>query len=50
MSTDTTQLFRIHFEDGAKIDVAAKDAATANKAALARHDGIIRKTKIVREK
>lgn len=50
MPADTLPLFRIHFEDGEKIDVPAKDAATANKAALARHDGIIRKTKIVREK
>ncbi len=50
MPADAQPLFRVHFEDGEKIDVTAKDAATANKAALAQHDGIIRKTKIVREK
>ncbi|WP_181592292.1 hypothetical protein [Rhizobium tropici] len=50
MPADKLLLFRVHFEDGEKLDVRAKDAATAAKAALARHDGIIRKTKIVREK
>lgn len=50
MLADKLPAFRVHFEDGRKIDVQAKDATTAAKAALARHDGIIRKTKIVREK
>ncbi|MBX5015915.1 hypothetical protein [Rhizobium lentis] len=42
-------LFRVHFEDGTKLDVEASDSTAASKAASARHDGIIRKVKRVRE-
>ena len=42
MSLDKTLPFRVHFEDGEKINVTAKDAAAFNKAALAKHVGIIR--------
>lgn len=45
----STTLFRVHFEDGTKRDVHAADVKAANQAALAKHDGIIRKTKIVKE-
>ena len=45
-----TALFRVHYEDGEKLDIHAANAKAAAEAALAQHDGIIRKTKIVREK
>lgn len=42
--------FRVHFEDGTKLDVNdAETAQDAAKKAMARHDGIIRKVKVVRE-
>ncbi len=41
--------FRVHFEDGTKLDVDAETAQEASKKALKRHDGIIRKVKVVRE-
>lgn len=42
--------FRVHFEDGTKLDVNdAETAQEASKKALQRHDGIIRKVKVVRE-
>jgi len=41
--------FRVHFEDGTKLDVDAETAQDAAKKAQARHDGIIRKVKVVRE-
>ncbi|NTI27634.1 hypothetical protein [Rhizobium rhizogenes] len=44
-----TPLFRVHFEDETKLDVQAADATEARKLAAKRHDGIIRKIKIVRE-
>ena len=43
-------LFRVHFEDGTKLDVEAADVKGATSLALAKHDGIIRKTKIVKER
>lgn len=46
MPADT--LFRVHFEDGTKLDVTAASSAAASKAASARHDGIIRKVKRVK--
>ncbi len=41
--------FRVHFADGRKFDVMAPDATTARKAAEARHHGLIKRIKIVRE-
>ncbi len=41
-------LFRVHFEDGTKLDVTAANSAAATKAAGAQHDGIIRKVKRVK--
>lgn len=41
--------FRVHFEDGRKIDIEAADAKSAAEKAKAAHDGIIRKVKLVRE-
>ncbi|WP_018516447.1 hypothetical protein [Rhizobium leguminosarum] len=41
-------LFRVHFEDGTKLDVHATDSSSATKAAVAQHDGIITKIKRVR--
>ncbi|MCM2472122.1 hypothetical protein HGO38_01355 [Rhizobium sp. CG5] len=41
--------FRVHFEDGTKLDVQAVDAKTAATEAGQRHPGIIRKTKLIRE-
>jgi hypothetical protein len=49
MSADTP-LFRVHFEDETKLDVPAANTNEARKLAEKRHDGIIRKIKIVREK
>ncbi|MDI7864332.1 hypothetical protein MRS76_20545 [Rhizobiaceae bacterium n13] len=46
---DTLTRFRVHFEDGEKVDVTAADTPAANKKALKQHVGIIRKTKIIRE-
>lgn len=43
-------LFRVHFEDGTKLDIQAADAKAASTAAGAQHNGIIRKTKLVKEK
>ncbi|MBY2911392.1 hypothetical protein [Rhizobium leguminosarum] len=45
MSAET--LFRVHFEDGTKLDVHATDTAGARKKAEAQSDGIIRKIKRV---
>ncbi|MGO8093183.1 hypothetical protein [Rhizobium leguminosarum] len=42
-------LFRVHFEDGTKLDVQATDTASARKKAEVQTDGIIRKIKRVRE-
>lgn len=41
--------FRVHFEDETKLDVSAANATEARKLAEKRHDGIIRKIKIVRD-
>lgn len=41
--------FRVHFEDGTKLDVLATDAKTAATEAGKRHPGLIRKTKLIRE-
>ncbi|MBB3297855.1 MULTISPECIES: hypothetical protein [unclassified Rhizobium] len=42
-------LFRVHFEDGTKLDVHATDTTSARKNAEAQSDGIIRKIKRIRE-
>lgn len=41
--------FRVHFEDGHKIDISAANAKSATDNAKAAYDGIIRKVKLVRE-
>lgn len=41
--------FRVHFEDGTKLDIQAADAKSAATEAGQRHPGIIRKTKLIRE-
>lgn len=41
--------FRVHFEDGHKIDIEAADTKSATEQARAAHDGIIRKVKRIRE-
>ncbi len=41
--------FRVHFEDGRKLDISAADAKSATDKARAAHDGIVRKVKLVRE-
>lgn len=41
-------LFRIHFEDGTKLDISAADSTAAGKSAGAQHDGIIKKVKRVK--
>ncbi|NEI60952.1 hypothetical protein [Rhizobium leguminosarum] len=46
MSADT--LFRVHFEDGTKLDITAGDSASASKRAGAQHAGIITKIKRVK--
>lgn len=45
-----TPLFRVHFEDGEKLDIRAEDSSAATKIAKRRYDGIITKVKLVREK
>lgn len=41
--------FRVHFEDGTKLDILAADATSAAKAAGQQSHGIITKVKRVRE-
>lgn len=41
--------FRVHFEDGTKLDIHAADAKSAATSAGQRHPGLIRKTKRIRE-
>lgn len=41
-------LFRVHFEDGEKLDVTAADADTARKIASKRHPSHITKIKRVK--
>lgn len=41
--------FRVHFEDGTKLDMQAADAKAAATEAGKRHPGLIRKTKRIRE-
>ncbi|ANM12088.1 hypothetical protein [Rhizobium sp. N324] len=41
-------LFRVHFEDGTKLDVTAADTKAATKTAGDQHDGIIKKVKRVK--
>lgn len=41
--------FRVHFEDGHKLDVDAETAQEASVKAKKAYDGIIRKVKVVRE-
>ncbi|NTG20035.1 hypothetical protein G6L00_06205 [Agrobacterium rhizogenes] len=41
--------FRVHFDDGTKIDIRAVDSRDVPKAAKAQHDGIIHKIKVVKE-
>jgi len=43
-------VFRVHFEDGTKVNVTAKDAAAAKIEALKRQKGIIAKIKLNRER
>lgn len=41
--------FRVHFDDGTKIDITGVDSRDVPKAAKAQHDGIIRKIKVVKD-
>ncbi|WP_190233720.1 hypothetical protein [Rhizobium sp. R339] len=41
-------LFRVHFEDGTKLDITAADATAAGKRASDQHAGIIKKVKRVK--
>ena len=41
--------FRVHFDDGTKIDIRGVDSRDVPKAAKAQHDGIIRKIKVVKD-
>ncbi|NTH50508.1 hypothetical protein G6L09_05905 [Agrobacterium rhizogenes] len=41
--------FRVHFDDGTKVDIRGVDSRDVPKAAKAQHDGIIRKIKVVKE-
>ncbi len=43
-------LFRVHFEDGTKLNIAADNSGDATKAAKRKYDGIVTKVKLVREK
>ena len=43
-------IFRVHFEDGHKMNIPAKDSVSATKNAKRAYDGIITKVKLVREK
>ena len=42
--------FRVHFDDGWKLDVEAANTKAAGEAAQKQRPGIIRKIKIIREK
>ncbi|MEV4609742.1 hypothetical protein MRBLMR1_004841 [Neorhizobium sp. LMR1-1-1.1] len=42
--------FRVHFEDGHKLNIHAKDSSEATKIAKRKYDGIITKVKLIREK
>ena len=41
--------FRVHFDDGTKLDIRAADSRDVPKLAKAQHDGFIRKIKVVKE-
>lgn len=41
--------YRVHFDDGTKIDIHGVDSRDVPKAAKAQHDGIIRKIKVVKD-
>jgi phage regulator Rha-like protein len=41
--------FRVHFDDGTKIDIRGIDSRDVPKAAKAQHNGIIRKIKVVKD-
>ncbi|MBS9720212.1 hypothetical protein JYU29_05860 [Tianweitania sp. BSSL-BM11] len=42
-------LFRVHFEDGERVDVTAANPDAARAAAKKRHEGVITKVKRVRD-
>ena len=42
--------FRVHFEDGHKLNIHADDSGAATKIAKRKYDGIITKVKLVRGK
>jgi hypothetical protein len=42
--------FRVHFEDGHKLNIHAENSGDATKVAKRKYDGIITKVKLVREK
>ena len=44
-----TTTFRVHFDDGTKLDIRAADSRDVPKLAKAQHDGFIRKIKVVKE-
>lgn len=41
--------FRVHFDDGTKLDISGVDSRDVPKVAKAQHDGIIRKIKVVKD-
>ncbi len=41
--------FRVHFDDGTKLDIRGVEAREVSKVAKAQHDGIIRKIKVVKD-
>lgn len=42
--------FRVHFEDGTKIDVSAATSVRAAEEAKRRHVGIVDKVKLIKER
>lgn len=45
----SANLYRVHFADGTKVDVEADTPAQARAVAVARHQGVVTKIKIVKE-
>lgn len=41
--------FRVHFDDGTKLDICAADSRDVPALAKVQHDGIIRKIKVVKD-
>lgn len=50
MKSDAHTAFRVHYRDGASVDVTAISPAAARDAARVRREGVIAKVKVIREK